>query len=64
MSSESPDFADFYQAVHPGLVAEFYACTGDLEESRESGRTAGILEDLEKDARRLSDRLRERGFGC
>jgi hypothetical protein len=35
-----------------------------LEESRESGRTGEILEDLEKDARRLSDRLCERGFGC
>lgn len=43
-----------------GTVVAIYT----LEEFREAGRTAEILEGLEKDARRLSDRLCERGFGC
>ncbi|GAA2722630.1 sigma-70 family RNA polymerase sigma factor [Actinocorallia aurantiaca] len=42
MPSESPDFADFYQAVHPGLVAEFYAYTGDLGEAQEIVQEAFI----------------------
>ncbi|WP_198653404.1 RNA polymerase sigma factor [Actinocorallia populi] len=35
MALESPDFADFYRSAHPGLVAEFYAYTGDLGEAQE-----------------------------
>jgi RNA polymerase sigma-70 factor (ECF subfamily) len=35
-----PDFADFYRATYPGLVAELYAYTGDLAEAQETAQEA------------------------
>ncbi|MEO3782220.1 SigE family RNA polymerase sigma factor [Actinocorallia sp. B10E7] len=42
MSPDPPDFADFYQTARPGLVAEFYAYTGDLGEAQEIVQEAFI----------------------